>query len=75
MLQKAPGTKIKMQHLLGDTIVLMSTGEEWSKQRKAISGAFFKNKLVKMSEIIKKTVVKYVQELQALKGESSIESA
>jgi cytochrome P450 len=64
-----------MQHLLGDTIVLMSTGEEWSKQRKAISGAFFKNKLVKMSEIIKKTVVKYVQELQALKGESSIESA
>jgi cytochrome P450 len=53
----------------------MSTGEEWSKQRKAISGAFFKNKLVKMSEIIKKTVVKYVQELQALKGESSIESA
>jgi cytochrome P450 len=52
----------KLHHAIGDSILFMPTCETWAKQRKALSAAFFKHKLVKMTEIVKKAVRQEVTE-------------
>ena len=39
--------------LMGDAILMSQSTEEWSHKRKSLSGAFYKDKLVKMLDIVK----------------------
>lgn len=42
-----------MYPLMGDSTLLARSDELWSKRRKSLSGTFYKDKLVKMMEIVK----------------------
>jgi cytochrome P450 len=45
-----------MKRLMGDSILLSRSTEEWSKKRKIMSPAFYKDKLSKMLDITKNVV-------------------
>ena len=41
-----------MYELLGDSIVFSPSDETWSTRRKHLSAAFYKDKLIKMIDIV-----------------------
>jgi cytochrome P450 len=45
-----------LKPLLGESILLSHSNEEWSKRRKTLSAAFYKDKLVKMTDIAKDVI-------------------
>ena len=47
--------------LMGESILMSESTEEWSKKRKVLSTAFYKDKLLKMISLVK-TVVKSTME-------------
>ena len=46
-------TYLLAKPLLGESILLVTSSKEWSNKRKALSAAFYKEKLLKMVEIVK----------------------
>jgi hypothetical protein len=46
-------TKNLLYPLMGDSILLSESSESWSNKRKSLSHAFYKDKLLKMLEIVK----------------------
>jgi cytochrome P450 len=61
---KDPISKIQFGSLFGDSIVLSSSNEEWSKKRKILSSAFYKDKLLRMTDTIRKVVAQKIQEFE-----------
>lgn len=55
---KSPGTANILYALMGEALVFRRSDEEWSIRRKHISVAFYKEKLLKFSEIIKDILIK-----------------
>ena len=54
--------------LVTDSIVFQDTFDpEYAKKRKALSGAFFKQKLIGMTEIIKQVTLNEIRLLQEAK--------
>ena len=53
-----------MKRLMGDSILLSKSTEEWSKKRKAMSPAFYKEKLAKMLDITKAIVNKSIEQIR-----------
>ena len=45
---------------MGDTIILSRSNEEWALKRKIVSSSFYKDKLMKMVDIIKATIHKKI---------------
>ena len=48
--------KVQFGTLFGDSIIVSQTNEDWSKKRKILSSAFYKDKLVRMTDSIRKVV-------------------
>jgi cytochrome P450 len=59
-LEKHPMMGRNQSPLTGDTIVFMPGNEQWAKKRKALSASFYKDRLVKMVEIVKDITKHYV---------------
>jgi cytochrome P450 len=57
-------TKIQFSPLFGDSILLSSSNEKWSKKRKVLSSAFYKDKLVRMTENIRKVISQKIEEFE-----------
>ncbi len=53
---------IQYGHLFGESIVIALTDEVWSKKRKVLSSAFYKDKLVRMTDTISKVVAQKIEE-------------
>ena len=53
---KDPISKLLFGSLFGDSIVLALSDETWSKKRKVLSSAFYKEKLIKMTEVIREVI-------------------
>ena len=53
-----------MKRLMGDSILLSKSTEEWSKKRKAMAPAFYKEKLAKMLDITKAIVNKSIEQIR-----------
>lgn len=52
--------------LMGDSILLEESSEFWNNKRKKMSVAFYKDKLIKMVDIIKDCVKDKVQEISEI---------
>ena len=52
-ITKSPHIKNMMYPLMGESILLSESNSDWSNKRKVLSTAFYKDKLIKMIEIIK----------------------
>mmetsp|Transcript_9768 Transcript_9768/g.9552 ORF Transcript_9768/g.9552 Transcript_9768/m.9552 type:complete len:106 (-) Transcript_9768:147-464(-) len=50
---KDPMMKYAMEPLMGDSTLFEASTETWAHKRKALGSAFYKNKLIKMLEIVK----------------------
>jgi cytochrome P450 len=50
---KAERTKILLEPLIGESILFSPSNQEWSTRRKLVSSAFYKEKLLKMIDIMK----------------------
>ena len=50
--------------LMGDTILFAPSTEEWSLRRKAVSATFYKEKLVKLSQVVIDAADEKVKELR-----------
>lgn len=50
---KSDSTKEVFHYLLGESLLFDQSGELWSKKRKIMSVAFYKDKLIKMIDIVK----------------------
>ncbi|CDW85843.1 cytochrome p450 [Stylonychia lemnae] len=64
-LDKEPMTKLQLKTLLGNSSLMMETTDEQSYKRKMISTAFYKDKLLKMTEIMKDLVAKKADYLES----------
>lgn len=53
---------IQYGHLLGESMIIALTDEVWSKKRKILSSAFYKDKLVRMADTIGKVVAQKIEE-------------
>lgn len=58
---KHPRIYEMLKSCLGESILLMRSNELWSAKRKSLSAAFYKEKLGKMMNIIRKVVTSYVK--------------
>jgi cytochrome P450 len=61
---KDPMSRITFGSLFGDSIVLAASDELWSKKRKVLSSAFYKDKLIKMTETIRQVVADKIKEFE-----------
>jgi cytochrome P450 len=61
---KDPMARISLGTLFGDSIILASSNEEWAKKRKILSSAFYKDKLVRMTDTIRKVVAQKIEEFE-----------
>ena len=52
-MDKEPITALILKPLFGESTLTMPSNELWAKKRRAITVAFYKEKLIKMTEIIK----------------------
>jgi cytochrome P450 len=50
---KFPLIKNLLYPLMGDSILLDATSDSWGNRRKSLSTAFYKEKLLKMIELVK----------------------
>lgn len=50
--------------ILGESILLAKSNESWSKKRKSLSTAFYKDKLGKMMKIIKDVIKEHIQAIE-----------
>ena len=62
---KHPLIKNVVYPLMGDSILLSESTSEWSKKRKVLSVAFYKEKLVMMCEIVKGCMAERIHDLKA----------
>jgi cytochrome P450 len=46
--------------LMGDSILLSSSSDQWNQKRKSLSAAFYKDKLLKMLELVKQCMTEKV---------------
>lgn len=53
-----------MKRLMGESILLARSTEQWSKKRKTLSPAFYKEKLAKMVDITKSIVNTSVEQIR-----------
>lgn len=53
-----------MKPMMGESILLARSNELWSRKRKSLSTAFYKDKLSKMMDIIRNVVTNYVKALE-----------
>jgi cytochrome P450 len=53
---KHPLVQNLLKPLVGETILFVSSNEEWAKKRKSLSATFYKDKLQKMTDIAKRVV-------------------
>jgi len=53
---KHPLIKNLLYPLMGDSILLAASTESWSMKRKSLSTAFYKDKLIKMCDLVKSTL-------------------
>lgn len=58
---KHPGTKDKIKVLMNDSLVFQKSDELWAKKRKALSAAFYKDKLAQMTNIIKRVTLDHIE--------------
>eukprot|EP00347_Sterkiella_histriomuscorum_P011859 403370835 len=59
---KDPLGGIVTKPLLGDSIIVMQSNDLWKQKRHTLAAAFYKDKLIKMTQIIKHLVIKRTQE-------------
>ena len=64
LFDKDPLSRIQFGSLFGDSIVLAASDEIWSKKRKILSSAFYKEKLIRMTEVIKDLVAEKIEEIE-----------
>ena len=50
---KDPISRLIFGSIFGESIVLAASDELWAKKRKILSSAFYKDKLIKMTEVIR----------------------
>jgi len=60
---KFPLIKNILYPLMGDSILLAESSEFWSKKRKSLSQAFYKEKLIQMCELVKKCMRERVTDI------------
>jgi hypothetical protein len=60
ILQRGDFFRHVLKEFLGVSLIFADTGELQQKERKALSSAFFKVKMQKMIEVVKKTVIKEI---------------
>jgi len=51
-----------MKHVIGDSILLSRSTLLWQRKRKAISASLYKDKLTKMTEIMKEIALETIEE-------------
>ena len=61
---KDPVSQILFSSLLGESIVLAEGNDLWSRKRKVLSSAFYKDKLIKMTEQIREIVADKITEIE-----------
>ena len=61
---KDPMSQVLFGSLFGESIVLAAGDELWNRKRKVLSSAFYKEKLVKMTEQIRAIVAEKIAELE-----------
>jgi hypothetical protein len=61
---KCPLMRDLFYPLMGDSILLSDNSETWSKKRKTLSAAFYKEKLVMMCDIVKQCMKEKVEDLK-----------
>jgi cytochrome P450 len=64
---KHPKFRIMQKPLLGDSVLFSESTELWSKKRKSLSSAFYKEKLTKMLYILVDTSLDYFKQWNELK--------
>jgi|LauGreDrversion4_2_1035121.scaffolds.fasta_scaffold1033780_1 cytochrome P450 len=64
LFDKDPMSKILFHSLFGESIVLASGDELWSRKRKVLSSAFYKEKLIKMTEQIRQIMADKIYEME-----------
>jgi cytochrome P450 len=62
--EKDPVSQILFGSLFGSSIVLAQGDDLWSKKRKVLSSAFYKEKLVKMTDVIRQIVAGKIGEIE-----------
>ena len=61
---KDPISRVLFGSIFGESIVLAASDELWSKKRKVLSQAFYKDKLIKMTEVIRQVVAEKITEIE-----------
>jgi cytochrome P450 len=61
---KDPLGRIIFGSFIGESIVLAASDEKWAKKRKVLSSAFFKDKLLRMTEEIREIVAVKIEEME-----------
>lgn len=61
---KDPIGRVQFSSLFGDSIVLAKSDELWSRKRKILSSAFYKEKLVRMTDVIRDIVAETIVEFE-----------
>ena len=54
--EKDPIGRILFKPFFGDSLAFVAGDESWSHKRKAMSSAFYKEKLIKMTEVVRDVV-------------------
>ncbi len=61
---KDPVSRIEFYPLLGESIVTHPSNDVWARKRKLLSTAFYKEKLIKMTDSIKEVVIQKIEEME-----------
>ena len=63
--EKHPVARFMFKDFFGESLVFIDGGEVWQKRRKTMSAAFYKDKLVKMTEVVREVVNIKIQEMES----------
>ena len=63
--EKDPMSRIIFKEFIGDSLVMIDGDQEWSQKRKVMSAAFYKDKLVKMTEVVREVVNQKIKEMES----------
>lgn len=64
--EKDPIQRLIFKPFLGDSLVFIDGDEIWQQKRKAMSSAFYKEKLIKMTEVVNQVVTEKVKEMESM---------
>lgn len=62
--EKDPIGRIVFKPFFGESLVFVDGDESWSHKRKTMSAAFYKEKLIKMTEVVREVVTEKISEIE-----------